>query len=106
VILVGAKMLRSGSAGKSCSTDFISDVIHSSNILEKDMTENEAEDNRPYVVVVNDEEQYSIWPEGRDIPAGWKAAGKSGSKQECLEYIESVWTDMRPLSLRRAMENQ
>lgn len=70
------------------------------------MAENEAEDNRLYLVVVNEEEQYSIWLESREIPAGWKAVGKSGSKQECLEYIESVWTDMRPLSLRRATENQ
>ncbi len=70
------------------------------------MTENEAEDNRLYLVVMNHEEQYSIWLESREIPAGWKAAGKSGSKQECLEYIESVWTDMRPLSLRQAMEKQ
>lgn len=62
------------------------------------------EDTRNYVVVINDEEQYSIWPEGRDIPLGWKACAKSGPKQECLAYIEEVWTDMRPLSLRRKME--
>lgn len=70
------------------------------------MTENEAQDNRLYLVVMNHEEQYFIWLEGRDIPAGWMAVGNPASKQECLEYIESVWTDMRPLSLRRAMENQ
>jgi MbtH protein len=58
----------------------------------------------PYVVVINDEEQYSIWPEGREIPAGWRAVGKSGTKDECLAYVEEVWTDMRPLSLRRQME--
>ena len=58
----------------------------------------------PYVVVVNDEEQYSIWPAGREIPAGWRAVGKSGTKDECLAYVEEVWTDMRPLSLRRQME--
>ena len=57
-----------------------------------------------YVVVVNDEEQYSIWREGREIPAGWRAAGKAGTKSECLAYIDDVWTDMRPLSLRKAME--
>ena len=57
-----------------------------------------------YVVVVNDEEQYSIWPAGREIPAGWRAVGKSGTKDECLAYVEEVWTDMRPLSLRRQME--
>jgi MbtH protein len=54
-------------------------------------------------VVVNDEEQYSIWPAGREIPPGWRDAGKSGSKAECLAYINEVWTDMRPLSLRRKM---
>ncbi|HRI70928.1 MAG TPA: MbtH family protein [Polyangium sp.] len=55
-------------------------------------------------VVMNDEEQYSIWPAQREIPAGWKAVGKSGKKAECLAYIEEVWTDMRPLSLRKKME--
>jgi len=55
-------------------------------------------------VVVNDEEQYSIWPVDRENPAGWRDAGKSGTKQECLAYIELVWTDMRPLSLRRQMD--
>ncbi|MDP1797356.1 MAG: MbtH family NRPS accessory protein [Planctomycetaceae bacterium] len=56
-------------------------------------------------VVVNHEEQYSIWPVDREIPLGWRAAGKSGSKAECLEYIQEVWTDMRPLSLREAMKS-
>lgn len=59
-----------------------------------------------YVVVVNHEEQYSIWPSGRELPLGWRAAGKEGSKAECLDHIEQVWTDMRPLSLRRKMEQQ
>lgn len=57
-------------------------------------------------VVVNEEEQYSIWPDYKEIPPGWREAGKTGLKQECLEYIERVWTDMRPLSLRRYMEIQ
>ncbi len=57
-----------------------------------------------YSVVINHEEQYSIWPEGRDLPRGWKAVGKTGTKEECLAYIEEVWTDMRPLSLRKKME--
>jgi MbtH protein len=57
-----------------------------------------------YTVVVNDEEQYSIWPADRDIPAGWRVTGVVGSKDECLAHIEEVWTDMRPLSLRRRME--
>jgi MbtH protein len=56
--------------------------------------------DRIYKVVVNHEEQYSIWPAEREIPAGWKEAGKSGNKAECLAYIEEVWTDMRPLSRR------
>lgn len=58
-----------------------------------------------YCVVVNHEEQYSIWPIDREIPAGWRAADCSGSREHCLAYIEQVWTDMRPLSLRRRMEN-
>jgi len=57
-----------------------------------------------FEVVVNHEEQYSIWPAGRDLPAGWHLAGKSGKRAECLQYIEEVWTDMRPLSLRKQME--
>jgi uncharacterized protein YbdZ (MbtH family) len=57
-----------------------------------------------YHVVVNHEEQYSIWMDGRDIPEGWRSVGKSGPKAECLEYINQVWTDMRPLSLRKKME--
>jgi MbtH protein len=59
---------------------------------------------KTYKVVVNHEEQYSIWPEHRSNPLGWRDAGKSGSKAECLEYIKEVWTDMRPLSLRKKME--
>ncbi len=65
---------------------------------------NEPEDTAIYKVVVNHEEQYSIWPASREIPVGWKDAGKSGLKAECLAYIEEVWTDMRPLSLRKQME--
>jgi MbtH protein len=57
-----------------------------------------------FIVVINHEEQYSIWPSDRAMPPGWKSVGKKGSKQECLDYIESVWTDMRPLSLRKQME--
>jgi MbtH protein len=64
----------------------------------------EEDDTRTYLVVRNDEEQYSIWFEGRELPAGWHAVGVTGSKAECLDHIERVWTDMRPLSLRRAME--
>jgi MbtH protein len=63
-----------------------------------------AEDAQPYHVVVNDEEQYSIWPVDRENPAGWKDAGKTGTKDECLAWINEVWKDMRPASLRRAMD--
>ncbi|MFD9738638.1 MbtH family protein [Umezawaea sp. NPDC059074] len=56
-----------------------------------------------YDVVVNDEEQYSIWAVGRAVPAGWRAVGVNGTKEKCLEHIEEVWTDMRPKSLRLAM---
>src|SRR5436190_5309242 len=62
------------------------------------------EDTTVYKVVVNHEEQYSIWPEYKENPLGWKDAGKVGPKAECLAYIKEVWTDMRPLSLRRKME--
>lgn len=64
----------------------------------------EDDDDRQYRVVINHEEQYSIWPVDREIPRGWNEVGKSGTKQECLDYIEEVWTDMRPLSLRKKME--
>jgi uncharacterized protein YbdZ (MbtH family) len=62
------------------------------------------EDTTIYKVVVNHEEQYSIWPEYKDNPPGWKDVGKVGQKAECLAYINEVWTDMRPLSLRKKME--
>ncbi|MEQ8589391.1 MAG: MbtH family protein [Thalassobaculaceae bacterium] len=64
----------------------------------------EEDDNTIYAVVVNHEEQYSIWPTFREIPLGWRAVGKEGPKADCLAYIEEVWTDMRPLSLRKKME--
>jgi len=64
----------------------------------------EREDNTIYKVVMNHEEQYSIWPADRENPLGWKDAGKAGPKQQCLAYIKEVWTDMRPLSLRKHMK--
>lgn len=64
------------------------------------------QDNRVYAVVVNDEEQYSIWLDDRELPAGWRREGMSGSKDDCLAHIDEVWTDMRPLSLRRWMQEQ
>ncbi len=64
----------------------------------------EMDENIIYKVVVNHEEQYSIWFTDRELPLGWVEAGKSGTKEECLAYIEEVWTDMRPLSLRKRMD--
>ena len=68
------------------------------------MSSIEEEDKTIYKVVVNHEEQYSIWPEYRDNPPGWRDAGQSGPKSDCLAFIKDVWTDMRPLSLRKKME--
>ena len=67
----------------------------------------DAEDDKTvYKVVVNHEEQYSIWFADRELPNGWREAGKQGLKAECLAYLKDVWTDMRPLSLRKAMDAQ
>lgn len=63
----------------------------------------DAEAGRAFLAVVNDEEQYSIWPADRELPAGWSAAGREGTKDECLDWIAETWTDMRPLSLRRRL---
>jgi MbtH protein len=68
------------------------------------MNREEREDTTIYKVVVNHEEQYSIWPAHRENPLGWKDVGKSGFKAECLAYIKEVWTDIRPLSLRKRLE--
>jgi uncharacterized protein YbdZ (MbtH family) len=68
------------------------------------MAWDEENDSTVYKVVVNHEEQYSIWPADRENPLGWRDVGKSGPKAECLAYIGAVWTDMRPLSLRQRME--
>src|ERR1700674_1655210 len=64
----------------------------------------EREDKTVYKVVTNHEEQYSIWPDHKGVPLGWKHVGKTGPKEECLAYIKDVWTDMRPLSLRKKMQ--
>jgi MbtH protein len=63
----------------------------------------DAPETRPHAVVINDEEQYSIWPAGRELPAGWRADSFTGTEEECLAYIDETWTDMRPASLRRWM---
>lgn len=67
------------------------------------MSLNDKEDTRIYKVVVNHEEQYSVWLADKENPLGWKDVGKNGLKAECLEYVKEVWTDMRPLSLRKKM---
>lgn len=64
----------------------------------------EARGDEQFKVVVNHEEQYSILPEDREVPTGWREVGTRGPKQACLRYIEEVWTDMRPLSLRRRVD--
>lgn len=69
------------------------------------MSDDTRNDDAEYTVVVNHEEQYSIWFTDRQIPEGWREVGKTGPKAECLSYIDEVWTDMRPLSLRRQMED-
>jgi len=61
------------------------------------------DDNTTYQVLRNDEEQYSLWPVSLDVPAGWQAVGKQGTKDECISYVDEVWTDMRPRSLREQM---
>ncbi|MFF7597667.1 MbtH family protein [Streptomyces mirabilis] len=70
------------------------------------MAHDDIEDSIVYKVVLNHEEQYSIWPIDRENPNGWRDEGTSGSKEECLSHIDKVWTDMRPLSLRRQMEQE
>ena len=62
------------------------------------------DDNVRYQVLRNDEDQYSLWPAGQEAPVGWYQVGKEGTKDECSAYVDEVWTDMRPRSLREAME--
>ncbi|SCL14552.1 MbtH protein [Micromonospora nigra] len=66
----------------------------------------ESEDSRRYQVVVNDEEQYSIWPDGSEVPAGWRSTGFSGGRADCLAHIDEIWTDLRPRSLREWLATQ
>ncbi|MDT8913029.1 MbtH family NRPS accessory protein [Amycolatopsis sp. PS_44_ISF1] len=61
------------------------------------------QDDIDYQVLVNDEGQYSLWPVANEVPAGWRADGFRGGKQECMDHVDEVWTDMRPLSLQRRM---
>jgi MbtH protein len=64
----------------------------------------EEEDTRVYIVLINAEEQYSLWPKEKKIPPGWQSVDKEGSKSDCMSYVDTVWTDMRPLSLRKKMD--
>lgn len=64
------------------------------------MSDEEQVDSMEYAVVVNHEEQYSIWPAAREVPAGWRPVGYRGLRADCLAHITEVWTDMRPLSVR------
>jgi MbtH protein len=57
-----------------------------------------------YLVLVNEEEQYSLWPAFKEIPEGWRQVGPTGSKEICLAFVKKTWTDMRPLSVRRQAE--
>jgi MbtH protein len=66
----------------------------------------EREDTTPYKVVVNHEEQYAFWPADRENAPGWKDAGKQGTLEECRAFVNQVWTDMRPKSLREKMAEQ
>lgn len=68
------------------------------------MTNPFEDENAEYLVLVNHENQYSLWPSFRDVPLGWKTVGPRGKRQECLAWIEETWTDMRPASLVREME--
>lgn len=70
------------------------------------MTISDNKNEPTFQVVISDEGRYSIWPDFKEIPWGWRAADKRGSKQECLDYIAEVWTDMRPLSLQRHMDSE
>jgi MbtH protein len=70
------------------------------------MSWDDEDDKIIYKAVLNHEEQYSIWPADRENPLGWRDAGKTGTKAECLQFINEVWTDMRPLSLRKKMDEE
>ncbi|MFD5387194.1 MbtH family protein [Stenotrophomonas sp. NPDC087984] len=63
------------------------------------------DDNARFQVLRNDEDQYSLWPADLEVPEGWRPVGKEGTKDECSAYVDEVWTDMRPRSLRERMAN-
>lgn len=68
------------------------------------MTSDDITDSVPHLVVVNDEEQFSVWPADRELPPGWRAVGEPGGRDACLAWIKDNWTDMRPRSLREALD--
>jgi MbtH protein len=68
------------------------------------MTAEEQDDKRIYIVLVNEEEQYSLWPKDKEIPPGWNFAGMEGTEADCVSYVDATWIDMRPLSLRKKMD--
>ena len=70
------------------------------------MTNPFEDETATYMVLINEEGQYSLWPSFRDVPAGWNPAGPRGKRQECLEWIEATWTDMRPASLIKYMNSR
>jgi MbtH protein len=70
------------------------------------MTNPFEDDNLSFFVVVNEEGQYSLWPDFREIPAGWNAVGPYGERRECLDWIERTWTDMRTASLARRTDEE
>ncbi len=67
------------------------------------MSREDDDDSRIYRVVVNHEEQYSLWPQDRPLPGGWRASGMTGTKLQCMAHVDEVWTDMRPLSVRQSV---
>lgn len=64
------------------------------------------DENGTFLVLVNDEDQHSLWPAFADVPAGWRIAFGTAPRQECLDYVEENWTDMRPAGLVRRMDEQ
>jgi len=69
------------------------------------MSEPDDSEQVTYAVVINDEEQYSIWPDDREPPAGWRRTGFRGTEAECVSHIDQIWTDMRPKSVRERMQS-
>ena len=72
------------------------------NNLQNNNQKNEHRSN--FCVVINSQEQYSYWFADSQLPAGWKSTGFIGSREECLTEVENIWTDMRPLSVRKALD--